>query len=547
MRLLDLDDDSLSRVAEHLREHAAFTTLVCKRLLRLTQEVFHPHPVTCTLGTVVQCQATYEVYKHTHEVKRRFESVGSHAFTDACLLYGNEDFVMQQFPEWAKRTDALLSAGRVDILEKAMGIPGKPETTQSSIYVECRELRSSLLNVITFLGIECGDCGCLFREKHAVSMNLARRYLNLVCMAPGPASLRFILDWVDRLTPHRNRYIDALLETGTLQARSLVGTAISKGGPGNLAYIYECMLRSNARTASNANTDDVLFPWICSVFVDGRQTGHAAWEYMSAVDWKARGCTLRSAVQRYNEVVIPLLNHLWWLKPVVISCDLFKIRDQRSLDIVKAALRSKDSWLLDAFQEACEHIPSLEYVCLFNSGTINISVVWRCVEHIALSYILFDDASSGFVTSSMFKLSRMDACTEASDVVKITHYSCLLISELWEAAIADGRPDVLKRMYKVIIRNNFLFHTLVLAFKWKQLRTIGRFLTRTPQAGISLDVGKRDYLVQQSSMYYPPEALAHTVAKLLAVSLDVAHKRCCEFTPQVGKRKLPDFQYHPHR
>lgn len=545
MRLLDLDDDSLSGVAKCSREHAAFTTLVCKRLLRLTQGVFHPHPITCNLGTVVQCQATYEVYKHTHEVKRRFESVGFHAFADACLLHGSEEFVMEEFPEWAKRTDALLSAGRVDILEKAMRVPGKPESTQSSMYVQGHELRSSLLNVMDFLGTEYGDCGCLLREKHAGSINLARRYLNNACMAPGPASLRFILDWVDRLTPKTTRYIDTLLETGTLLTRSLVGTAISKGGPGNLAYIHERMLRSNATTGSNTNAVDVLFPWICSVFVEGRQIGHAAWEYMSAVDWKARGCTLRSAVQRYNEVVVPLLKQR--CKPAVINRDMFKIRDQRSFDIVKAALQSKDSWLVDAFQEACEHILCLEYVCLFNSGTIDISVVWRCVDHIALSYILFDDASSCFVTSSMFKLSCVDACTEASNVVKITHYSCLLISELWEAAIADGRPDVLKRMYKVIIRNNFLFHTLVLAFKWKQLSTIGRFLTRTPQAGISLDVGKRDYLVQQGSMYYPPERLAHTVAKLLAVSLDIAHKRCREFIPQVGKRTLPDFQYHPHR
>jgi hypothetical protein len=548
MRLLDLDDDCLSRVAAHSRGHAAFTTLVCKRLLRFTQQAFYPHPVTCNLGTVLQCQATYDVYKNTNEVKKWFESPGARAFIDASLHHGNEDFLMHIFPDWTKRVDALLAAGRIDILEKVMGIPGKPETTKSLIYRQGRELRSSLLQTLEFLGREYGDCGCLFREKNAGEMNTARRYLSHACMAPSPVSLKFLFDWVNQLAPEENSYINALLGIGSLLPENLVRVAVCNGGSGNLAYIHEQMARAN----TNSGAAGMLFPWICSIFVRWCQKiGYAAWEYMSRVDWKAQGFTLRKAVQYYNEHGPSLLQRRH--KPVEIKSEMFRIRDRRSFDIVKAALESKDGWLVDAFQEACVHVPCLEYTCLFQNteldepAPINISIMCKCIKSIALSYLLFDDASSCFVTASMFKLSRMDNSREPSAVMKITHYSCLLISELWEEAIADGRASVLKRLHNVIIRNNFLFHTLVLAFKWKQLVTINRFLTRTPQAGISLAVRQRDYLVQHGSVYYPPARLAHTVAKLLAVSLSIARERCREATPPAGKRILPDFRYNPHR
>lgn len=553
MRLLELDDDILLHVVAHAREHAAFTVLVCKRLRRLTAVAFHPMPVTCRLGTLLHSQATLEVYKYA----RCFFFSGGRCFEDAVLLHGEESFVKHVCANSNRvlSVDLWLKAGRVDFLIRSQFMH-EADYEQALQPATNRVHDREFLELIRFL---CADFTGEALQRNAwgqrcsspsAAHKVHRAEIVLVqaSMAPGPATLKCMFDWIHRLAAVARCNLAALLafeSTGVKMLRA----AIREGGPGNIAYIQEQIERAKCAFGVSHPAADHIFLGICAYIVSNGHVnikhGYAVWEFLQSVDWKARGCTLSSAVDQYKALARP---DAWAIpnpESLLVDSVIFKaIRDERSLSIVRSALEVDGGWLVDAFNTACTDNGCVEYVCLFgNDGSsVDIGVVCECTKRIALEFLLFDGASSCFVTKAMFKLLNMTESGELSAGMKVAHHSCTLVSELWAAATSDGTRGAQKRARRILYGNNFVFHTLIVSFKCKQIHSIDAMLERTPVVASELAAKQRNYLVWQGSRCYAPEQLSPIASKLLSVPEPVARERCCAYRAPPGYRRLPDFR-----
>lgn len=576
MPLLSLDDDSLFHVVDHSRDHSAFTILVCRRLRDITKAVFRPMPVTCSLASLMRRSATFAVYSRTKDIRRAFEDTNIRqtkcaplsSFKDAVIRYGDEDFVSEVVPDWTEQTNALICAGRVDLLRKIMEPTREADAlgarccSGKNVHPLCCAGRETYLrDIIRYLS-ENETLTALPTASDAENNAKALGHINSVraallraSEAPGPETLGYIFDLVYKSSAtEKTCTLDLMLVWHNWLRVSILRAAIKKGGGGNIDFIQQQVQRCFEEANSELGADEIaesVFLWVCASICSSGEIGYGAWHYLERVDWKARGYTLESVPERFRELqpftTFELDHQSWYGRQFSIS--MFNIRDVRSMDIVTRALDMEDSWLTKAFRKACPHASSIESLCLFQIQTdgcpANVHLTYRCTNEIALRYVLHDDTSSCYVTGGLFKITADNTRRELSGSTTATYYSSLLILSIWSYGVENGTSDSKARAYKILYDNNFVLHTLVKSFALGFIGVVDELLDLVPNLTHRLSIKQRMYVVQRGCISYEPARMAKTAAKIALVSQQSAYEMCCQYATPPGKRRLPDFDYRP--